>query len=263
LVTIFKSTEIVGDSVVAYLSYRIQDIVRPFKSVKHVLIQRRDKIGAPFEFAYGNYCEKSFACRGALKFELSFTQQNIGYFLDIEPVRIWLQQFAAHKKILNLFAYTCAFSVVAVSAGADMVVNIDRSQRSLRKGLHNHKINGADTSAVKFLSHDIFKSWGKLRRYGPYGIVIIDPPSFQKGSFIAAKDYVRVISKMSGLVGAGGMFVACLNAPEITRSELKRWVDQSCPEFEFMQSLAAHPDFPESNQERGLKMLVYRRLSDD
>ena len=55
--------------------------------------------------------------------------QNHGLFLDMATGRRWVREHtAAHRddrfgfKVLNLFAYTCAFSVVALMAGAKHVV---------------------------------------------------------------------------------------------------------------------------------------------
>ena len=33
----------------------------------------------------------------------------------------------------------------------------------------------------------------KVRKYGPYALIIIDPPSFQKGSFALTKDYQKIL----------------------------------------------------------------------
>ena len=44
--------------------------------------------------------------------------------------RRWVRQYvSAHPgvRVLNLFAYTCAFSVVALQAGAREVINVDMS----------------------------------------------------------------------------------------------------------------------------------------
>lgn len=226
-----------------------------------LLIQRRDQPGAPFHVILGTLPEKPYALRQGLRFSLSFEQQNIGYFLDIEPARLWLAQQASGCSVLNLFSYTCTFSVVAMQAGAASVVNFDMSGKSLQRGRDNHELNQVASSQVRYFAHDILKSWGKIKKYGPYDIVIVDPPSFQKGSFIAQKDYRKVLLKMPALVSEGGAFLACLNAPEILQQEFCTWISESCPEFVLERSLDAHPDFPEHDAGRGLKMLVYRRLA--
>jgi 23S rRNA (cytosine1962-C5)-methyltransferase len=132
--------------------------------------------------------------------------QNHGLFLDMAEGRRWVRAHcAAHPglKVLNLFAYTCAFSVVALQAGARQVVNLDMSQGALAIGQQNHALNGLAGGAT-FLAHDLFKSWGKITRAGPYGLVIVDPPSFQKGSFVATKDYARLMRRLPDLLTRGG-----------------------------------------------------------
>jgi len=56
--------------------------------------------------------------------------QNHGLFLDMANGRQWLRENMMAKpgaRVLNLFAYTCAFSVVAKQAGAAEVINLDMS----------------------------------------------------------------------------------------------------------------------------------------
>ncbi|MCT7000003.1 class I SAM-dependent methyltransferase, partial [Salmonella enterica] len=78
-------------------------------------------------------------------------------------------------RVLNLFAYTCGFSVAAIEGGAEHVVNLDMARGVLSRGRDNHRLNGHDLSRVTFLGHDLFKSWAKVIHSGPYDLVIIDP----------------------------------------------------------------------------------------
>ena len=259
LITLFNPFE--NDWIQA-LAEGLRELVPPIQAV---VVQYRHQDKAPFEVVWGELPAKLYAQRGSLCFGLSMTQQNVGFFLDIEPARQWLEQACeaarnrAALRVLNLFSYTCAFSLVAKQAGASAVVNIDLSRKSLNVGRDNHRLNGLSTEAVNFLPHDIFKSWGKLKKYGPYDIVIIDPPSFQKGSFIATKDYQKVLRRMDSLVSEQGQVLACLNSPEITEQDFKQTCGAYLPEFQFESSLAANPFFPEAQVGRGLKMLVFKR----
>ncbi|KAF1047296.1 MAG: Ribosomal RNA large subunit methyltransferase I [Xylophilus sp.] len=66
--------------------------------------------------------------------------QNHGRFLDMAAGRQWVRGHLAtwpRARVLNLFAYTCAFSVVALQAGAKSVVNIDMSHGALATGQQN------------------------------------------------------------------------------------------------------------------------------
>lgn len=149
--------------------------------IQAVIVQHRYTQGDPSELIYGNLPEQVYAQRNNLRFLLSLAkQQNTGFFLDIEPARKWLEQVAIGRRVLNLFAYTCSFSVVAISAGAEKVVNVDMSSASLSQGRVNHQLNDLDKTRSQFLAEDILKSWGRIKRAGPYDLVILDPPSFQK-----------------------------------------------------------------------------------
>ncbi|QXZ11031.1 class I SAM-dependent methyltransferase [Comamonas sp. Y33R10-2] len=189
--------------------------------------------------------------------------QNHGLFLDMAAGRDWVrQQVLAHArpermKVLNLFAYTCAFSVVAKLAGAGQVLNMDMSKSALATGQHNHQINGVKAGA-SFAAHDIFSSWGKINRSGPYDLIIADPPSYQKGSFIATKDYARLMRRLPDLLVPEGQVLLCLNAPELGTDFLREQMSEIAAELKFVERLANPPVFADVNEECSLKVLVYR-----
>ena len=190
--------------------------------------------------------------------------QNHGLFLDMAAGRRWVHDYAAARsqdryglKVLNLFAYTCAFSVVALQAGARQVVNVDMSHGAIGIGQQNHQLNAITTGAA-FLPHDIFSSWGKINRSGPYGLVIVDPPSYQKGSFVATKDYARLMRRLPDLLAPGGHALLCLNAPELGLAFLQDQMRELAPELQFVERVANPAVFADVDEERALKVLVYR-----
>jgi 23S rRNA (cytosine1962-C5)-methyltransferase len=186
--------------------------------------------------------------------------QNHGLFLDMAEGRRWVREHVTARpglKVLNLFAYTCAFSVVARQARASQVVNVDMSHGALAIGQKNHQLNGL-TSGASFLAHDVFKSWGKITRGGPYGLVIVDPPSYQKGSFVASKDYARLMRRLPELLAPGGHALLCLNAPELGLDFLQDQMRALAPQLDFVQRVPNPPAFADVSPERSLKVLVYR-----
>ncbi|MDP3812090.1 MAG: class I SAM-dependent methyltransferase [Hydrogenophaga sp.] len=183
--------------------------------------------------------------------------QNHGLFLDMAEGRQWVREHANGHKVLNLFAYTCAFSVVALQGGAKQVVNVDMSAGAMAIGQQNHPIN-ALPSGASFLVHDIFKTWGKITRGGPYGLVIVDPPSHQKGSFIATKDYLKLMRRLPDLLRPEGRVLLCLNAPQLSPAFLMDQMREAAPELVFEQRLANPAVFADVSDERSLKVLVYR-----
>jgi 23S rRNA (cytosine1962-C5)-methyltransferase len=190
--------------------------------------------------------------------------QNHGLFLDMANGRRWVHDYVVARsadryglKVLNLFAYTCAFSVVALQAGARQVVNVDMSRTAIAAGQHNHQLNGL-TAGASFWAHDIFTSWGKITRTGPYGLVVVDPPSYQKGSFVATKDYARLIRRLPDLVAPGGHVLLCLNAPELSTAFLQEQMQAEAPVLELVERVANPAAFADVDADRALKVLVYK-----
>lgn len=189
--------------------------------------------------------------------------QNHGLFLDMAEGRRWVREHVAARprlKVLNLFAYTCAFSVVALQAGARQVLNLDMSHGALALGQQNHSLNGVAAGA-SFMAHDLFKSWGKVNRMGPYDLVILDPPSYQKGSFVATKDYARLLRRLPDLLAPDGHALLCLNAPELNVAFLQDQMQELAPQLSFIERVANPAAFADASPERSLKVLAYRAPS--
>ncbi|MGB0895393.1 MAG: class I SAM-dependent methyltransferase [Parashewanella sp.] len=184
--------------------------------------------------------------------------QNHGLFLDMANGRKWLKDHAVDKKVLNLFSYTCAFSIAALKGGAESVVNIDMAKGALSIGKQNHSLNDFNGRA-SFLGHDIFKSWGKLRKNGPYDIIVADPPSNQKGSFVATKDYVRLLRRLPELMATNCQLLLCLNAPELSEDYFKQQIAQEIPELTLVERLDNPAAFVDIDMNKALKVLLYKR----
>ena len=192
--------------------------------------------------------------------------QNHGLFLDMAEGRRWVREFAADfrqregrgPKVLNLFAYTCAFSVAALQGGAAHVTNLDMARGALATGQQNHRLNGLAPQGASFLAHDLFNSWGKVTRGGPYDLIIADPPSYQKGSFVATKDYARLLRRLPDLLAPGGRALLCLNAPELPWAWLREQVDEHAPGLQLIERLAHPPAFADVDADRALKVGAYR-----
>ena len=212
----------------------------------------------------GSVPEPHIVTEAGLKFLVHVLRgQNHGLFLDMAEGRRWVYDHVAshpeHRyglKVLNLFAYTCAFSVAALQAGARQVLNMDMAQGALATGQHNHQLNGL--TGASFLAHDIFSSWGKITRGGPYHLIVIDPPSYQKGSFVATKDYAKLMRRLPNLLRPGGHVLLCLNAPELGTDFLQAQMREVAPELEFVERVANPATFADVDEERSLKVLVYR-----
>jgi 23S rRNA (cytosine1962-C5)-methyltransferase len=238
-----------------------QQLRRFFPShLKTILIQKRYLPMSPIELFYGDIINEHICNENNLKFSIKFGQtQNIGFFLDMKLGRDILTKYTRDKKVLNLFSYTCAFSVVALNCGASEVVNIDMSKPALARGKENHLLNGLNTKQVKFFAHDILKSFGLLKRLAPFDFVIIDPPSDHGSNFKVDRDYSKLISRVGDWTNPGALIMTCLNSPFHSFSFLEDCVRQYAPDFEMLEQCGAPSSFMETDPERGLKIILWRR----
>ncbi|WP_318491653.1 class I SAM-dependent methyltransferase [Photobacterium leiognathi] len=225
-----------------------------------LLLQHRDRLGSPMDVIWGETSEYQDVIESGLVYKLDLgRKQNNGLFLDMRFGRDWVREQAEGKRVLNLFAYTCGFSVAAIAGGAEHVVNLDMAKAALNRGRDNHHLNKHDLKKVSFLGHELFKSWGKVRKYGQYDLIIIDPPSFQKGSFALTKDYQKILRRLPELLTENGTVLACVNDPSITSDFLIEGMAAEAPELVFEKRLDNPPEFKDIEPEGGLKALVFQR----
>lgn len=201
---------------------------------KSVQVQRRYEKFAPTEALLGETIDRTVVTEHGLSYHIELGKaQNSGLFLDMVNGRNWVYEQAANKNVLNLFAYTCAFSVAAIAGGAKSVVNIDLSKSSLSKGRENHQLNKLSKKEGKhivFEGVDIFKSNSRIKKYGKYDLLICDPPSFQKGSVNIERDYAKIIRKIPQWMNQGAQLLLCLNSPDLDEQFLKHEVVRECPD---------------------------------
>lgn len=223
-----------------------------------LLLQHRYRPDSSSEWLCGEPVEHWQVCENGLRFKLDLgRKQNTGLFLDMRYGRRWVQEQAQGQRVLNLFAYTCGFSVAAIAGGAEHVVNLDMAKAALSRGRENHRLNQHDLSRVSFLGHDLFNSWGKLRKDGPYDLIIVDPPSFQKGSFVLTRDYAKIIRRLPDMLTPGGRVLACCNDPSIAPSFVIDEMAREAPSLRYVERLANPPEFADIEADSALKVLVF------
>jgi len=229
------------------------------KNYKAVVLQRRYLKNTTNEVIFGELEDELIAYENGMKFKLNLlSNQNSLFFGDMKNGREFVRQNAKDKHILNLFSYTCAFSVAAKLGGAKSVVNVDMSKASLSVGKANHTLNNIDTKGVSFLPYNILKSISGIKKKGPFDIIIIDPPSYQKGSFEAKKDYVKIVKRLHELLSEDGLVLACLNAPELDTHFLLDMFEQN--QFVFSHRVQNPDEYVNVTNEKSLKVLVFKTL---
>ena len=221
-----------------------------------LVCQQRRTQPEPARILFGRLPETSFAEEDGLRYLLDpLAHQNIGIFPDMAIGRAYVRNVAKGKSILNLFAYTCGFSVAAIAGGAKRVVNLDMNRRLLDKGRLNHRLNDQDLRDVTFLGHDLFKTFGRLKREGPFDLIILDPPFFQNGSFKAERDWPKMLRRLPELLTDQGELLAAVSAPELGETFLRQQIAIALPEAKILAHLTAGDNFPEADPDKGLHLL--------
>lgn len=177
---------------------------------------------------------------------------STGIFLDQRENRAKLRELAKGRSMLNLFAYTCPFTVAAAAGGASRTVSVDVSQSSLEWGKRNLAENGLDGPAHVFVAADVF-GWieGARARRDRFDLIALDPPSYStaKGSrFSAESDYKRLAASCFALLAPGGTLLACTNHKGIVRMKFRRWLHEAARdakrELVKLRDLPEPADFP-------------------
>ena len=117
-----------------------------------------------------------------VRFGLDFgAGYSAGLFIDQRANRRFLHH-AKPRKVLNTFAYTCSFSVVAALVGAE-TVSVDLSKKSIDRGRENFALNRIDAATHRFYADDVLDVLPRLaRKHEQFDAIILDPPTFSRGN---------------------------------------------------------------------------------
>ena len=254
LITLFAPE---ADDIIHTLAAKLLLLLPNCKSIQ---LQHRYELNGPITIIYGEKIPQLIIEENKLKYHIQLGKsRNTGLFLDIKNGRLWVQNHAKDKQVLNLFAYTCGFSVAAISGGAKSVLNVDMSSPALNIGRENHRLNQQSLDHVKFEKLNIFKSFGRLKKRGPFDLLICDPPTFQKGSVDIIRDYPKIMKRLNEFMATESTLLLCLNAPELSTDFLIDNMKIHAPQYKYIKSIETPKVFLEA-ENKGLIVLVFRTL---
>lgn len=154
---------------------------------------------------------------GGVRYGLDFAAgYSHGLFLDQRANRAAIRR-QPPRRLLNTFAYTCSFSVVAALGGAE-TVSVDLSKKSLERGRANFARNGVDAAAGhRFLVDDVLDVIPRLVRRGEqFDAVILDPPTFSRGNkgrvWKVEEHFAGLLAAVLPVVAPGGRVLLSTNS---------------------------------------------------
>jgi 23S rRNA (cytosine1962-C5)-methyltransferase len=188
-----------------------------------------------------------------LNFLVSLEQGlDTGLFLDQRANRLDLMARAAGKRVLNLFAYTGAFSVAAAAAGASLVTGVDVSAAYTERARANFGANRLNPKRHQFLVGDCLEVLHELAGQGKcYDIILMDPPSFSttnRGRFTTRGGTSELVAAALPLLPESGLLIASSNHQKVDLAEylkeIRRGALQAGSALRVISLFGQPADFP-------------------
>lgn len=149
--------------------------------------------------------------------------QKTGWFFDHRDNRATLARWCAGRRVLDLFAYTGAWSLPAALAGAASVTCVDASAAALALAADNARLNGV-AGRMRFTAADVFDFLKQARESRQhYDVIVLDPPAFIKRKKDAAKGleaYRRLNQAALQVLAPGGLLVSASCSFHLSRESL-------------------------------------------
>ena len=187
---------------------------------------------------------------------------STGLFLDQRENRQFVRR-SAPRRMLNCFAYTCSFSVVAGMAGAE-TLSIDLSKKSLSRGRDNFRLNRVATDRHRFLADDVVSVLPRLARKGErFDAIILDPPTFSRSrtgrAWQVEHDFEKLLLTALEVAERDAKILLATNCTRLNERALEvmgRFCLKATRRAGSFQMTAKLPDFPAGVAARSIWMIL-------
>lgn len=157
----------------------------------------------------GTLPEELIIHEAGLRFRVDVVHgHKTGFYLDQRDNRRRVAAQADGRDVLNCFAYTGAFGLHALAAGARSVLSIDSSAEALEQARAHVALNGLDSERCEWQVADVFPALRRLRDAGRrFGLIVLDPPKFAPTHQMAekaARGYKDINLNAMKLLAPGG-----------------------------------------------------------
>ncbi len=202
--------------------------------------------------------EEWTAQEGPIAFKFSSELgQSPGLFLDQRKNRQIISSNSKDRSVLNLFSYTCGFSLSAALGGAREVTSVDVSSRFLDYGKELFKLNGLKPDNYKFYDMDVLKFLKSMRqKKRTFDIIICDPPSFGRspeGVFKLENEFELLIRSCWDCLNKNGRLLFSTNYEKWDETKIKNQMSKILiNEFQFESHLPEW-DYEIPNEPRLMK----------
>ncbi len=161
-----------------------------------------------------------------------FEGLSVGLFLDHRENRTRVRSMAEGKDVLNLFAYTCGFSVAAGAGGAKSTVSVDISSKYLEWGQANFELNGLDLTDHRFFTADAADFLKRAKRQDmQFDLILLDPPTFAHGrkrkqDFSITRDLADLVAASMTLLRPDGVLMVSTSYRRLSMAGLRERIKE-------------------------------------
>lgn len=173
--------------------------------------------------------------------------ESHGLFLDQRLNRERVAQLSPGKSLLNLFAYTGGFSVIAALAGATQVTTVDLSAAAIAWSQRNFELNPQHHTELDFFTADTFffleRAQKKQRRWD---LIVCDPPIFSRGHrvFRIEKDLIVLLKLCKSVLAPQGTLFFSTHFEQWTFADIEKILRKGFPGVKIERGQLG-PDVPQ------------------
>jgi len=150
---------------------------------------------------------------------------DTGLFLDHRETRQIVALASKGKRLLNLFAYTCSFSVHAAALGSSFTKSVDMSNTYTAWGKDNFELNNLSLKNNPIVRADYEKFLeDEIALKAKYDVIIIDPPTISRSKkmdkmFDIQFDYIPLLTSALKLLEEDGTIFFSTNSRKFVFDE--------------------------------------------
>jgi 23S rRNA (cytosine1962-C5)-methyltransferase len=180
---------------------------------------------------------------------------STGLFADLREGRRAVRQWAAGRRVLNLFSYTGAISVYAQAGGATEVCAVDVAAKAHARARRNFSASGFDPEKPEHIVGDAFKVLARfVERHRSFDMVVLDPPAFASAAarggkpWSAVRDFAELVTASLEVVVPGGLLIAASSTHKMSAAEFELALAEGAmragTRLQIIDRRSLPPDFP-------------------
>lgn len=192
--------------------------------------------------------------------------QKTGFYLDQRENRAFVAAYSRGSEVLNCFAYSGAFGILALKGSALHVTNVDSSSAALDLAKRNGVLNGFGDRTLENIEGDVFHVLRSFRDASrQFDLIILDPPKFADSRSQlerASRGYKDINLLAFKLLRPGGLLFTFSCSGAMPRDLFQKIVADAALDAEreaqiirFLSQAPDHPTglhFPEGRYLKGL-----------